>query len=133
MARYDLSQLVNKKLYARQKVNARSDASTSGRLLYTFQPKEFIGVIFSAVSRPDGTWLQVDRNLAGNTVSFFVKASAAGLDVDSLRDQGAMTVQEEARAEEEASKTTGDKIFETLEKFGVLAALAFVTLKLAKK
>lgn len=132
MARFNLSQLVNKSLYAKSKVNARSAATTASNLLYTFSPGEYIGVIFSGLSRPDGTWLQIDRNLAGKPVTFFVKASAAGLDVDGLRNQGAIDVDQERKQEIEDQKPTGQKIFEKVQRAAIIVGLAVGTFQLLK-
>ncbi len=129
MATYNLSQLINKNLYSKGRLNARSNSTTNSRLLYTFEPNTYVGVIYSVVNEEDGPWFMVDRNVGGKTVTFFVKASAAGINVANLKEQGAMTVKEEVEAAAQANMSTGDKILNTAKKVGGYAVVAFFTYK----
>lgn len=132
MPTFSLAQLTDKNLYAKQRVNARSGATVDSTLLYTFKPGEFIGTIYSVVNRPDGQWLQIDRNIGGLSKTFFVKASAAGLDLDNLRDQGALTTTQERKQAEEAAKTPGEKAFDLIKKVGIVTGVAFTVFQFAK-
>jgi hypothetical protein len=132
MPTFNLGQLTGKTIYANSALNARSAASVDSTKLYTFKPGELVGVVFSAVSRPDGAWLMIDRVVNGTRVSFFVKASAAGIDVKKLIDQGAQTTQQEIKAEQEASVSTGEKIFGYIKKSGVVIGAALLALQFYK-
>ena len=120
---YNADQVIGKTLYmnAGKSINIRKLPSISSDVITVAKSSEYVGVVYSYVTKSDGIWWQLDR---GNVVCW-VKHAEGYFDVQALASQGALTPEEIAARKAESEKTFGDKI---LDKVGGLAKTGLIIL-----
>lgn len=127
---YNADQVIGKTLYmnAGKSINVRKLPSILSEVLTVAKSSEYVGVVYSYVTKSDGIWWQLDR---GNVVCW-VKHAEGYFDVQALSSQGALTPEEIAARKAESEKTFGDKILDKvagLAKIGMFVFGGYLVLK----
>lgn len=98
---YSVNQIIGRTLFAKVRVNAYTlpDYTGYAQLWGSFAPGTPIGVVDSWVQdRATGAIWWAFRDVYGK--AYYVKHVGGAFDVDALKDQGALTVEEQRAAED---------------------------------
>lgn len=135
---YSLSDLVDKTLYGDVDV----DVYTNKPAQYGLSPVgsvragQPIGVLYSWVTDSDGTILFMfqgnNSNYANTLGSYFVKYDAADFDVQSLKMQGVLSIDEKLAAEAEEKRKANMTIGDYIKEIAVYGIIAFAVVALGK-
>jgi hypothetical protein len=105
---YNANDVVGKTLFAKTSVDVfNSPGLTWTEKLYTVQPGNVVGVVYSWVNRDGTIWWQLEP---GNK---FVEHKRGRFDLNALKEQGLETTQEKEEAAKEAAKPWYEKLFKT--------------------
>ena len=118
---YNADQVIGKTLYmnAGKSINVRKLPSITSEVITVAKSSEYVGVVYSYVTKSDGIWWQLDR---GNVVCW-VKHAEGYFDVQALSSQGALTPEEIAARKAESEKTFGDKILDKVFSLGKIGLI----------
>ena len=116
MPTYSAEQIIGKTLIARQNVAIKRLPTSAAPVVYTAKPGSYVGTVYSWVTEgPDLYWQFYDSN--GKA---YYSLHRPGLySIDSLQDQGALTVKEQT--DQATGVTVLDKV---LQKIGMTAQTA---------
>ena len=127
MATYPVDQIVGKTLYSKVNLNIRKLPDINSTIIKTVKPNDFVGVVYSYISKSDGIWWILEGNsLYPNQ---YVKHQEGYFDLQNLRNQGAKTTEELLKEEEQKNKTFSDYWQEAL-KLASFGIGAFVLVKI---
>lgn len=133
MATYNANEIVGKTLFAKKKINVFDSSKADGKIIYSVNPGESLGVVYSWGMNNGALWWQLEANNFGA----FVKHEIGAFDVKALEDQGAQTTLDKIEAEKEANKSTFDKIAELVTKniktIAIIGGIAFIATAVIKK
>jgi len=135
---YNIGDLIDKTLYASNDI----DIYTNKPVKYGLQPVgkvhagNPVGVLYSWVTDDDGTilfqFMGANSNYANTLGSYFTKYDATDYDVEALKQQGILSIDEQLAAEAEekrkANLTLADRAEEIL-KYGILAFVGVALVK----
>jgi hypothetical protein len=118
MKEYSLSQLIGKTLYSKKEISLY--ATTASKKPYAIvKPGNYIGVLNSWIEKDGNLWLLFKY---GANNQFVIKAEPGSIDTSNLAAQGAKTVEQEKKAEDQKvlleSGLTG-KIEYFIKKYGL--------------
>lgn len=118
MKQYSLAQLIGKTLYAKEEVPLF--ATTASKKSYAVvKPGNYIGVLDSWIEKDGNLWLLFKY---GANNQFVIKAKPGSIDTSNLASQGAKTVEQEKKADDQKvlleSGLTG-KIEYFIKKYGL--------------
>lgn len=118
---FSADDIIGKTLTAKQPVNIyRYDNWETP--VYTVKAGQPVGVVFSYLApndtRPELLWMFYDANKK----PYYAKHKAGAYSVKSLKEQGVLTEQEQA----EANQSTGDKIIKLVQKGFLFAGLFYL-------
>ena len=118
MPTFSAEQIIGKTLIARQNVAIKRLPTLASPVVYTAKPGSYVGTVYSWVTEgPDLYWQFYDEN--GKA---YYSLHRPGLySIDSLQDQGALTVKEQT--DQAAGVTVIDKV---LQKIGVTVQTAVI-------
>jgi hypothetical protein len=120
--RYSVNQILDKYLIAAKPTPVYSSGFDNSKPKYTVNTNQPIGKVTSYLLPKPGrssTWLEVQTN-AGY---FYVKNESIGGAVTTLKEQGAITVSEEIKAEKEKAEREDNPVGYYLKKYGLPALL----------
>jgi len=133
MSTYSATEIIGKTLIARQPVNLYRAANDSAQKIYTVEPGQTVGKVYSYLSpgqnRSSLYWAFYDES--GRP--YYARHITGNFDISSLSEQGALTVQEQAQQEAEAQMTTSDKIFRLIKLIALYGAGAYLLNSIIKK
>lgn len=110
MANYTADQIIGKSLLAKVPVDIYRTASDSAPSVYTVPAGTSVGIVYSYLLPGPGRSTIYWQFLDNTGRSYFTSHQAGKYDVKSLQDQGALTLEEQKKLEEEKNLTGTDKI-----------------------
>lgn len=127
MPLYSADQIVGKTLYAKTAVPIKRLPSDKATVVYTGKPGAIVGTVYSwlapnpAEGRSQLYWMFYDNN----NRAYYAEHAEGRFDLDALKESGALTVKEQAKAEAKANEGVKDFI-ERLFKWGMIVGGVFV-------
>jgi hypothetical protein len=123
---YSADQIIGKSLIARLPVKIYRFAIDSAPSVYTVTPSQNIGVVQSYLNPNENRsvlyWVFKDANQK----NYYVRHSTNTFDVQSLKEQGALTTAEVTEAEKDKNLSLTDKIFKNLQKAVIVGAVVYL-------
>ena len=133
MPTFSADQIIGKTLIARRPVNLYRNASDSANSVYTVDPGQAVGKVYSYLApgenRSTVYWAFYDDQQR----SYYTPHIQGNFDIQALGDQGALTVTEQQAAEQEAEMSTTDKAFRLIKNIALYAAGAYLLKALIDK
>jgi hypothetical protein len=133
MATYNASDIIGKTLIAKKSVQIKRTATDKANAVYTASPNESIGVVYSYLlpnnDRKTLYWQFYDSD----NKAYYVAHKVGLFDIQSLSDQGALTLEEKKEQTDAAALSTTDKIFKYAKQGALLAAAVYLTKTLIEK
>lgn len=139
---YPIESLLEKSVYARIKTPIwRYPSEKDGKSKYVFNPGQFIGKVFSWVTRTDGIYLMFEWSKGSPYLKDFPSGSyyvkVADIDENTIKQQGVKDAETQAKEEQEKqekeNETTADKLSKTVLKLGLGIAAIFALSNFAGK
>lgn len=129
MSSYSVDQIIGKTLYAKKSTPVYNLPSfySLAKQVYTIKPGQPIGTVYSYVGGSPGqplNWM-FKTNVGLREVTYYTVHEQDNVDRGALTDQGAKTQAEIQREKQEAAKGTGEKIFDFVKKYAIIAGLAY--------
>lgn len=126
MATFDASDIIGKTLIAKKSVAIKRNPTDASNVVYVAKPSESIGVVFSYLlpssSRKNLYWMFEDEN--GRP--YYAEHKTGYYDINSLSNQGALTIEEKKEMADAAAESTSDKIFRYAKNGALLAAAVYL-------
>lgn len=129
---YSAAEIIGKNLVAKKPVEIRRLPDINSPVVYTAQPGENIGVVFSYISAKNNNPLFWQFHDKYNRF-YYVEHSPGKFSEKVVRDQGAITTKEQEEQKQEENKSTFEKISDTVKTFGAFFILAVLANNLTKK
>jgi hypothetical protein len=102
----------------------------------TVQAGQPIGVVYSWVTDDDGSILfqfqGSNSNYANTLGAYFVKYNAADFDVQTLKQAGVLSIDEQLAAEAEAKRKANMTMFDYIQEIAVYGIIAFSVVAVVK-
>lgn len=109
MPTFSAEQIIGKTLIARQNVPIKRMPAAAAPVVYTAKPGSYVGSVYSWVmDGPDLYWQYYDEN----SKPYYTLHRPGLFSIDSLQDQGALTVKEQT--EQAAGVSVFDKVLQGL-------------------
>jgi hypothetical protein len=123
---FNAGQVIGKTLVARQPVSLTRLPKNGANSIYVVQPGQTVGIVQSYVapsaSRFNLWWSFVDSN----GKPFYAEHEPGLFDVQNLRNQGLLTLEERKEKADEAAKPVSTKIMDLVKKTALLAVAAYL-------
>jgi hypothetical protein len=105
MATFSADQIVSKTLIARRAVNLKRLPQDDAKTIYTVPAGGTVGVVYSWTGGNTSPlwWMFYDENQK----TYYAKHESGAFDIDTLKDQGALDVKQQAEAEKEKADNGG--------------------------
>jgi hypothetical protein len=119
MSSYSAAQIVGKQLTAKRPIELKRNPADDSKTVYTAPIGANIGVVYSWTGGTEGQplwWMFYDKNQK----TYYAKHESGAFELDSLKDQGALNVQEE-RAEQKKKEEEQSGGFNIPNPFGDLS------------
>lgn len=116
---YSVSQIIGKTLIARRHIELYRGGNLGIQAFASVAPGQPVGVVDSYVGGTGGVplyWMFVD----GSGIPYFARHGEGYFDINSLQQQGALTVQEQQAAESETVVDTVLAGFGDIAKYGLM-------------
>ena len=110
MPSYPADQIIGKSLVAKEPVDIYRTASDNAASVYTVPAGTSVGIVYSYLLPGPGRASIYWQFLDNNGRSYFTSHQAGRYDVKSLKDQGALTLEEQQKIEQEKNLTGTDKL-----------------------
>ena len=91
---YTANDIVDKTLYAKKKVNAKKYPTDDAPVLFTIQPGEIVGVVYSYLMPVTGRSKLHWQFQQSDGTSFYTEHDTGRYDLEKLREQGLQTITE---------------------------------------
>jgi len=107
---YSVTEIIGKTLFAKKDVNLHSAASDSAPVVKSIKAGNPVGVVYSWTTDINGNvwWEMID----GDYNDDFVKHETGLFDINALTAQGAIDAGTKTQQEQDANKSTEDKIID---------------------
>jgi len=113
MPTYSVDQIVGKTLIARQAVKIKRSPTAVAPVVFTVSPGNYVGTVYSWVmDGPNLYWQYYDENQS----PYYTLHQPGLFSIDSLQDQGALTVEQQTQAA--AGTSVLDNVINNLGKTG---------------
>lgn len=118
MSSYSVDQIIGKTLYAKKNTPVYNLPSfyQNAQQKTIIKPGQIIGTVYSYVGGSPGqplNWMYKTK-VGLQEVTYYTKHEEDNVDKNALVDQGVKTTNEIQKEKEEANKSTGDKLIDTL-------------------
>lgn len=132
---YSADQIVGKSLFAKVPIELKRTPVDSATVIYTVSPGQRVGTVYSWNDVKPGVrenlyWMFYDQN----NKPYYAEHKEGYFDIDSIKEQGGLTVKEQIEAEQRKNEDTKTFI-ERMVKYGflILAGTVVVKTLIAKK
>lgn len=109
MPTYPVDQIIGKGLVAKQPVKIKRAASDQAADVYTVPTGTSVGIVYSYLMPTAGRSTLYWEFIDSNGRSYYAAHRPGFYDVESLKNQGALTFEEQKKQEEEKNLSTADK------------------------
>jgi len=129
MSSFSVDQIIGKTLYAKKSTPVYNlpNFYTLAKQVHTIKPGEIIGTVYSYVGGSPGeplNWMYKTK-VGLREVTYYTVHEPDNVDKNALTDQGVKTQSQLQKEKEEAAKGTGEKIFDFVKKYAIIAGLAY--------
>jgi hypothetical protein len=133
MPTFNAADIVGKTLVAKSQVPLYRLPNDDAAVIYNVSPGQSLGIVQSfllpGTNRTNLYWQFKDQNN-----NFYYSEHKQGIyDVKELSDQGALTLQQQQQQAQEASLTTGDKIFRLIKNALLIGAGVYLAKGIIEK
>jgi hypothetical protein len=127
---FNATAIIGKTLFAKREIPLRRIPEDNAPIIYRVSPGKSVGVVFSYIGAQPGKrenlyWMFKDDN--GNI--YYAPHVVGYYDIQSIKDQGAMTIQEQQQQAAEANKGVFEKISDLVFPIVGVIALAIILKK----
>jgi len=133
MANYNVDDIIDKTLIAKQPVKLYRFANDGAPVIFTVNPGQQVGKVYSYLlpgpNRTNIYWAFFDDT----NRPYYAEHAPGKFDIKALGEQGALTLQEQQAAAVEASMTSGDKIFRLIKNTLLIGAGVYLLDTIIKK
>lgn len=126
MPTFNAGDIIGKTLIAKKNVQLKRIAADNAPVIFNVSPGDVVGIVDSYLmpssERSELYWTFLDSN----NKPYYASHSVGKYDVKELQSQGALTLQEQQQAAQQAAMTTGDKIFQLIRNLAIGAAIIYL-------
>jgi hypothetical protein len=134
MATFDASDIIGKTLQARTTVEIKRYPEDAAPVVYTVKPGAVVGVVESYINPKPGRNVGLYWQFSDGNRSYYAEHRVGRYNVENLETQGAISLEDQKEAQEEANMSLYDRIGRWVGYIGAgLAAFVLIRDQLLKK
>jgi hypothetical protein len=134
MATFDATDIIGKTLQARTSVEIKRLPEDAAPVVYTVKPGDSVGVVESYINPKPGRNVGLYWQFNDGSRSYYAEHRVGRYNVQNLQTQGAVSLEDQQKAEQEANLSLYDRIGRWISYIGAgLAAFVLIRDQLNKK